>query len=107
MVMPGFEKVLVGSLEPNDVAYIRVMLTVPEDVGEYSISYRLCAPVIGKFGKPLRTTITVEEEQEFVDSPPASIASAQASVIKDQVADEIIDVVSNLILDDDIDDFVE
>jgi len=73
IVVPGFEKVHVGAVEPNSVAYIRVMLQVPETAGDYSVTYRLAAPVNGKFGKPLRTAITVEEEKvEFVDSPPQS-----------------------------------
>jgi len=72
LIVPGFEKVHVGAVEPNSVAYIRVMVNVPEAVGDYSVTYRLCAPVTGKFGKPLRTSVTVEEEQEFVDSPPVS-----------------------------------
>lgn len=93
VVVPGFEKVHVGAVEPGHVQYIRVMLNIPEPAGDYSVTYRLSAPVTGKFGKPLRTTFTVEEEeQEFVDSPPVS---AQASVIKDQDADQ------------DVDDFVE
>jgi len=79
IVMPGFEKAQVGAVEPGHVAYIRVMLNIPEQAGDYSVTYRLSAPVTGRFGKPLRTSFTVEEEeQEFVDSPPAS---AQASVI--------------------------
>merc|ERR1712003_443035 len=69
------------------------MLNVPEQAGDYFVTYRLSAPVTGKFGKPLRTTFTVEEEQqEFVESPPES---AHASVVKDQDADQ------------DVDDFVE
>jgi len=104
LVTPGFEKVVVGSLEPNDVAYIRVMITVPEDVGEYSVSYRLCAPVIGKFGKPLRTVVTVEEDQEFVDSPPAS---AQNSQIADKAAHNSHFNALPALIEDDIDDLAE
>lgn len=98
IVIPGFEKVHVGAVEPGHVQYIRVMLSIPEQSGDYSVTYRLSAPVTGKFGKPLRTTITVEEEQEIVDSlPPSSIASAKASVIKDQVADDIDDFIEQLV----------
>merc|ERR1719192_785165 len=104
LVTPGFEKVIVGSLEPSDVAYIRIMLTVPEDVGEYSISYRLCAPVVGKFGKPLRTVVTVEEEQEFVDSPPAS---AHNSVVADKAAHSSDFNALPALIEDDIDDLAE
>jgi len=77
IVVQGFEKIHVGAVEPNSVAYIRVMLSVPESAGDYSVTYRLAAPVNGKFGKPLRTSITVqEEEEEFVDSPPVSAANS-------------------------------
>lgn len=104
MVTPGFEKVVVGAVEPNDVAYIRVMLTVPEDVGDYSITYRLCAPVIGKFGKPLRTIVSVEEEQEFIESPPAS---AHSSAIKSD-ADRKSDLNElPALIEDDIDGLAE
>jgi len=104
LIMPGFEKVVVGALEPNDVAYIRVMITVPEDVGEYSVTYRLCAPVIGKFGVPLRTVVTVEEEQEFVDSPPAS---AQNSVINQDAHRSDFNALPALIEDDFIEELAE
>lgn len=87
IVIPGFEKIHVGAVEPGHVQYIRVMMDVPQQAGDYSITYRLSAPVTGKFGKPLRTTFTVEEEeQEFIDSPPVS---AHASVIADREVDEI------------------
>merc|ERR1712176_9484 len=76
IVIPGFEKVHVGAVEPGHVQYIRVMLNVPEQAGDYFVTYRLSAPVTGKFGKPLRTTFTVEEEQqEFVQSPPTPASS--------------------------------
>lgn len=87
LVVSGFEKVLVGSIEPNSVAYIRIMLDIPEDVGEYSITYRLKAPVTGKFGKPLRTVVTVEEEQEFVDSPPASAMNSAIADLNEHSSD--------------------
>jgi len=80
LIIPGFEKVIVGAVEPNSVAYIRVMLSVPEAVGEYSVTFRLQAPVIGKFGKPLRTVVTVQEEQEFVQSPPESALSSEINM---------------------------
>jgi len=103
IVTPGFEKVVVGALEPNDVAYIRVMLSIPENVGDYSVTYRLCAPVTGKFGKPLRTIVSVEEEQEFIESPPAS---AHTSVV--EIADHKSDFNAlPALIEDDIDGLAE
>jgi len=61
LVVPGYEVIAVGSLEPNDVAYIRCMLTVPEVEGTYSLTYRLSGPQ-GKFGGRLTTEIEVADE---------------------------------------------
>lgn len=104
MVIPGFEKVFIGALEPNDVAYIRVMLQVPMEKGDYSVTYRLRAPVTGKFGKPLRTTITVEDvPEEFVDSD--DLESARNTEIKELVADVPEDVPA--LIDDDVEELAE
>merc|ERR1719273_3062614 len=104
MVIPGFEKVFIGALEPNDVAYIRVMLQVPMEKGDYSVTYRLRAPVTGKFGKPLRTMITVEDvPEEFVDSD--DLESARNTEIK-EMADDIPEDVPALI-DDEVEQLAE
>merc|ERR1719195_299553 len=39
LVVPGYDVIQVGALEPNDVAYIRCMLTVPEMEGTYNVTY--------------------------------------------------------------------
>lgn len=104
MIVAGFEKVHVGSVEPGHVAYIRVMLNIPEDAGDYSVTYRLSAPVTGRFGKPLRSCVTVEAfEEEFVDSPPVSALqdldertnsiNSLPALIEDDVIDDIAEQV--------------
>lgn len=92
IVAAGSEVAHVGAVEPGHVAYIRVMLDIPEQAGDYSVTYRLSAPVTGRFGKPLRTMFTVQEkEQEFVDSPPVS---AQNSVIADREVDDFAEQIT-------------
>merc|ERR1712156_430114 len=62
LVVPGYEVIQVGSLEPNDVAYIRCMLSVPDVEGTYSLTYRLSGPK-GKFGGRLTTEIEVAKPE--------------------------------------------
>merc|ERR1719479_520081 len=62
LVVPGYEVISVGALEPNDVAYIRCMLTVPEFEGTYNVTYRLSGPK-GKFGGRLTTEIEVAKPE--------------------------------------------
>merc|ERR1712066_96206 len=69
LVVPGYDVIQVGSLEPNDVAYIRCMLTVPEVEGTYSLTYRLSGPE-GKFGGRLTTEIEVADEPEVKAPSP-------------------------------------
>lgn len=63
LVVPGYEVIQVGALEPSDVAYIRCMLSVPEVEGTYSLNYRLSGPK-GKFGDRLSTQVEVVAEKE-------------------------------------------
>merc|ERR1719361_972158 len=63
LVVPGYEVIQVGSLEPNDVAYIRCMLSVPDVEGTYNVTYRLSGPK-GKFGGRLTTEIEVVAKPE-------------------------------------------
>merc|ERR1719219_2475811 len=64
LVVPGYEVVQVGALEPSDVAYIRCMLSVPEVEGTYSLNYRLSGPK-GKFGDRLSTQVEVVAEKDI------------------------------------------
>jgi len=64
LVVPGYEVIQVGALEPSDVAYIRCMLSVPEVEGTYSLNYRLSGPK-GKFGDRLSTQVEVVAEKEI------------------------------------------
>jgi len=78
LVVPGYEVIQVGSLEPNDVAYIRCMLSVPEVAGTYSLTYRLSGPT-GKFGGRLMTEIevadSVKRAPEKKDEPKVTFTS--------------------------------
>merc|ERR1719397_632870 len=62
LVVPGYDVIQVGALEPNDVAYIRCMLTAPEVEGTYNVTYRLSGPK-GKFGGRLTTEIEVAKPE--------------------------------------------
>jgi len=75
LVVPGYEVIQVGSVEPNDVAYIRCMLSVPDVEGTYSLTYRLSGPK-GKFGGRLTTEIEVVAEKEVsVEEPKVAFTS--------------------------------
>jgi len=62
LVVSGYDVIQVGALEPNDVAYIRCMLTAPEVEGTYNVTYRLSGPK-GKFGGRLTTEIEVAKPE--------------------------------------------
>jgi len=75
LVVPGYEVIQVGSLEPNDVAYIRCMLSVPDVEGTYSLTYRLSGPQ-GKFGGRLTTEFEVVAEKETsMEEPKVTFTS--------------------------------
>jgi len=88
VICPGYEVIQVGAVDPNDVAYIRCMLSVPEVEGSYSLTYRLSGPAVGKFGGRLMTQIDVmekpaqkEEEQVLAEvGIPQAIDLAEAEI---------------------------
>jgi hypothetical protein len=69
MVTPDSFNVMVGSVQPGEVTYIRAMFAVPEKAGTYKVVYRLQAPEAGKFGAPMKTFITVEPVVEEAEEP--------------------------------------
>merc|ERR1719333_2039449 len=70
VICPGYEVIQVGAVDPNDVAYIRCMLAVPEVEGSYSLTYRLSGPTVGKFGGRLMTQIDVMEKPAQKEEEP-------------------------------------
>merc|ERR1712073_254137 len=78
LVVAGYDVISVGALEPNDVAYIRCMLAVPEVEGTYHVTYRLSGPK-GKFGGRLATEIEVAKPEakatESTDEKAAAFSS--------------------------------
>merc|ERR1719499_480717 len=66
MVTPDSFNVMVGSVQPGEVTYIRAMFAVPEEAATHKVVYRLQAPEAGKFGEPMKTFITVEPVVEEV-----------------------------------------
>lgn len=70
VICPGYEVIQVGAVDPNDVAYIRCMLSVPEVEGSYSLTYRLSGPAVGKFGGRLMTQIDVMEKPAQKEEEP-------------------------------------
>jgi len=82
LVVPGYHVIQVGAVEPNDVAYIRCMLSVPEVAGTYSLVFRLSGPNGRKFGARLTTEIEVKEiaeepvkATESTDEPKVTFSS--------------------------------
>lgn len=69
MVTPDSLNVMVGSVAPGEVTYIRAMFAVPEKVGKHKVVFRLQAPDAGKFGAPMKTFITVEGSPESEPEP--------------------------------------
>jgi len=61
IVTPDSLNVIVGSVAPGEVTYIRAMFVVPEEAGKYNVTFRLTSPEAGKFGAPMKNTIIVEE----------------------------------------------
>merc|ERR1712037_36201 len=88
LVVSGYEVVHVGALEPNDVAYIRVMFNAPLVEGPYSVTYRLSGPM-GKFGGRLNTEIEVIEESvnkpESIPEPAVTFTSEPGSNIPSEI----------------------
>merc|ERR1719216_508460 len=82
LVVPGYHVIQFGAVEPNDVAYIRCMLSVPEVAGTYSLVFRLSGPNGRKFGARLMTEIEVKEiaeepvkATESTDEPKVTFSS--------------------------------
>lgn len=78
LIVPGYEVIQVGVVEPDQVAYIRCMVSVPAVAGTYSLTYRLTGPN-GKFGGRLTTEIEVADEPvkapESTDEPKVTFSS--------------------------------
>merc|ERR1711870_226275 len=71
MVTPDSMNVMVGTVNPGDVAYIRAMFAVPQKPGKYKVVFRLQNPEAGKFGAPMKTFIVVEGIAEPAPKPVA------------------------------------
>lgn len=69
MVTPDSMNVMVGTVNPGDVAYIRAMFAVPQKPGKYKVVFRLQSPEAGKFGAPMKTFIVVEGIAEPAPEP--------------------------------------
>lgn len=71
VVTPDSMTVMVGSVAPGEVTYVRAMFSVPQKAGKYKVVYRLNAPDAGKFGAPMKTVIIVEgaPEPELIAEP--------------------------------------
>merc|ERR1712173_214366 len=64
MVSADSMNVVVGSVAPGEVTYIRAMFAIPSEAGEYNVVFRLQAPDAGKFGAPMKTKVFVEKDVE-------------------------------------------
>jgi len=91
MVSADSLNVIVGSVAPGEVTYIRAMFAIPEQAGKYNVTFRLQSPEAGKFGAPLKTTIFVEgtEESEEEDSIP--YAEPSAPVVDEKQEEEVVE----------------
>jgi len=91
MVTPDSLNVMVGSVAPGEVTYIRAMFSVPEEAGKYKVVYRLQAPDAGKFGAPMKTFITVEAEPEPVveeEPEPEPVVAPSAPALEEKFEHE-------------------
>merc|ERR1712154_122566 len=66
VVAPDCRIVPVGTVDPQDVAYIRSMFQVPNEPGRYKVVFRLNNPEAGKFGAPMKSIIVVEKRAEEI-----------------------------------------
>jgi len=75
MVTSDSMNVLVGTVAPGEVTYIRAMFAIPEKAGKYKVVYRLQSPEAGKFGAAMKTFVVVEgaEEPEVVPEPEPQV----------------------------------
>jgi len=75
MVTADSMNVMVGTVAPGEVTYIRAMFAIPEKAGKFKVVYRLQSPEAGKFGAPMKTFVVVEgaEEREVVEEPEPEI----------------------------------
>jgi len=71
VVTPDSMNVMVGSVAPGEITYIRAMFSVPQSAGKYKVVYRLQAPEAGKFGAPMKNFIIVESSEEPKPEPVA------------------------------------
>lgn len=84
MVSADSLNVIVGSVAPGEVTYIRAMFAIPEEAGKYNVTFRLQSPEAGKFGAPMKTTVFVEPtetediKEEQVPQVPCYEPSAPA-----------------------------
>jgi len=69
VITPDSLNVMVGSVAPGEVTYIRAMFNVPTEAGTHKVVYRLQSPEAGKFGAPMKTFITVEAVAEPAAEP--------------------------------------
>lgn len=92
MVSADSLNVIVGSVAPGEVTYIRVMFVVPEEAGKYNVTFRLQSPEAGKFGAPLKTTVFVEptgdNEVEEQEEPCAPSAPAVEESVEEEQEEE-------------------
>lgn len=76
MVTPDSFNVMVGTVQPGEVTYIRAMFNIPQEAGTYKVVFRLQAPEAGKFGAPMKTFVSVEPaeeaEESFIEPEPVS-----------------------------------
>merc|ERR1719461_1109489 len=90
MVSADSLNVIVGSVAPGEVTYIRAMFAIPEQAGKYNVTFRLQSPEAGKFGAPLKTTIFVEgtEESEEESIP---YAEPSAPAVEEKQEEEVVE----------------
>lgn len=85
MVSADSHNVIVGSVAPGEVTYIRAMFAIPEQAGKYTVTFRLQSPEAGKFGAALKTTVFVEGTEEEEED---SIPYASAPVVEEEEQEE-------------------
>merc|ERR1712007_370916 len=88
MVSADSLNVIVGSVAPGEVTYIRAMFAVPEEAGKYNVVFRLQSPEAGKFGAPMKTTVFVEATEVSEEEQPQVPVYEPSAPLFEEVEEE-------------------
>lgn len=88
MVSSDSQNVIVGSVAPGEVTYIRAMFCIPTEAGKYNVLFRLQSPEAGKFGAALKTTVFVDAIEEEEPVEPVSEEPEPSAPVVEEVEEQ-------------------